>query len=53
LINRLIDVTLRVGRPSIVWNDKDRQNRSATSGIYLILIEFKASISVRIASLMK
>jgi len=44
---------LREGTHTIVWNGKDKQNRSVSSGIYFIRIESKEFNSVRRAILMK
>ncbi|HOT39748.1 MAG TPA: T9SS type A sorting domain-containing protein, partial [Candidatus Syntrophosphaera thermopropionivorans] len=53
LVNCLVDDYLREGTHTIVWNGKDKQNRSVSSGIYFIRIESKEFNSVRRAILMK
>jgi hypothetical protein len=53
LVNCLVDDYLREGSHTIVWNGKDKQNRSVSSGIYFIRIESKEFNSVRRAILMK
>ena len=53
LVRQLLDTELPAGRHQIVWNGKDNQGRSVSSGIYLYRMEAKGYTNTKKMMLMK
>jgi hypothetical protein len=53
LVRQLVDTELPAGRHQIVWNGKDNQGRSVSSGIYLYRMEAKGYTNTKKMMLMK